>query len=78
MRMDYYQISVTSCASFAAQMAKQVRAPMVEVESSKYSNTTKEHQRALSKQVVKIYAKGEAARSVRAQEEGPGSTTAKQ
>lgn len=78
MRMDYYQLAVTSGASFAAQMARTVEAPMMEVESTEYSNATKEYQKALAQQVVKMSAKGEAARSVRAQEEGSGPAAGKQ
>lgn len=70
MRMDYYQVAVSSGADFAAQMARTVEALMKEVESSEYVEATKEYQMAMVQKVVKIAVKGEAARSVKAQEEG--------
>ena len=78
MRMEYYQLAVTSGAPFAAQMAKTVKAPMMEVEITEYAHSNKEYQRSLSQQVVKISAKGEAARSLRAQEESSGSFAGRQ
>ncbi|CAN8069834.1 unnamed protein product [Agarophyton chilense] len=67
MRMDYYQLSVSSGAAFAAQMAKTVEALMLEVESSEYSVPTLEYQKVLAHKVVKATAQGETARSVRSQ-----------
>ncbi|CAN8066276.1 unnamed protein product [Agarophyton chilense] len=67
-----HQLSLSSGAAFAAQMAKTVEAPILEVESLEYSVATPEYQKALAHQVFKATAHGEAARSVRAQGEGPG------
>ncbi|CAN8064248.1 unnamed protein product [Agarophyton chilense] len=78
MRMDYYQLSVSSGAAFAAQIAKTVEVPMLEVESSEYSVATRKYQKTLAHQVVKATSQGEAARSVRAQGEGPGPAAGRQ
>lgn len=70
MRMDFYHLAVSSGAAFAAQMAKAVESPGMEVESKEYAGATSEYQKAIAHQVVKLAAKGEAARVVKASNEG--------
>lgn len=77
IRMDYCQLTVSSGATFPEQMAKTVKTPMLEVESSEYEAVTRGYQKAMEAQVVKIAAKGEADRTVRAQEKGGGTAAGK-
>lgn len=77
MRMDYYQLSVISGASFAAQMTRSIEAPMTEIQSAEFPKATKEYQNSKVHQVVKMAAKGEAAISIRAHEEGAGPAAGK-
>ena len=54
-------------------MAQSVEGLALDVESQEYGKATREYQKVLAHQVVKLTAKGDAARSTKAQEGGPGS-----
>lgn len=45
---------------------------MMDVESTEFSEATREYQKAMEQKVVQLGAKGEAARPVRSQDEGEG------
>lgn len=68
MRMDYYQLEVTSGAAFDAEMDRSVEAPMMDVESNEFSDAVRKYQKAMEQQFMKLSKKGEADRSVRSRE----------
>lgn len=48
MKMYYYQLPVISGAALAAQMARSVEAPMMNVESTEFSEATREYQNTMA------------------------------
>lgn len=77
MRMDYYQMEITSGTAIDAQMTCSVELSVMKVQCLEYLNATKDYQKAMEPEVVTFATKIEKYRSVKAQEEGGGQATAK-